>query len=90
MTETDREARLRALKALIIEATGKDMDPGEIPDDAPLFGPEATLELDSVDGLQISMALQRRYGVRIADSKALRRVLTSVNHLADHLDQEGA
>ncbi|MCG5537210.1 MULTISPECIES: hypothetical protein [unclassified Halorhodospira] len=66
------------LKALILEATGKDAPPGGIPDDQPLFGGGTPLELDSLDGLQISMALQRRWGIRVNDPKELRRVLESV------------
>lgn len=73
------------LKRMILEECDRDIDPQALADDAPLFGPESPLELDSLDGLQISMALQQRYGVRIADPKELRRVLTSINDLADHL-----
>lgn len=70
------------LKQMIVEETDKDIDPASIGDDEPLFGPRAALELDSIDGLQISMALQRRYGLSITDPKEMRRVLTSVDALA--------
>lgn len=73
------------LKRLIVEATDKDIDPAEIGDDEPLFGRYSTLELDSLDGLQISMALQSGYDVVITDPKQLRRLLVSVNTMADYL-----
>ncbi|MGB1558526.1 MAG: phosphopantetheine-binding protein [Oceanococcaceae bacterium] len=73
------------LKQLIIEEADKDLDPASIGDDEGLFGPETRLQLDSIDGLQISMALQMHYGVRITDPKALVRIMASVNSLADHL-----
>lgn len=73
------------LKRLIVEECDRDIDPTTLPDDAPLFGSESPLDLDSLDGLQISMALQQRYGVRIADPKQLRRILRSINDLADYL-----
>ncbi len=88
MADTDQSAFKKELKRLIIDATGQDLTPDDIPDDAPLFGRNACLELDSVDGLQISMALQRQHGVRITDSKVLRRVLKSVDTLAAHLEQQ--
>lgn len=75
------------LKQLIVEETDKDIDPQQIGDDEPLFGRRSTLGLDSLDGLQISMALQTRYGVVITDPKQLRRLLVSVNTLAEYLQQ---
>lgn len=74
------------LKRMIVEETGKsEVDPAQITDDEALFGPEAPLELDSLDGLQISVALKQRYGVEINDSKVLRRVMRNIETLADYL-----
>jgi len=87
MTSTPATDLKLELKRLIVEECDRDIDPASLADDAPLFGPESPLDLDSLDGLQISMALQQRYGVRIADPKELRRVLTSINDLAAYLGQ---
>jgi acyl carrier protein len=73
------------LKRLIIAACDKDVAPADIDDDEPLFGPDARLELDSLDALQISMALQKRFGVRLSDSKETRRILASIANLAEYL-----
>lgn len=73
------------LKLLIIESCDRDCAPGTITDDEPLFGPEAPLQLDSLDALQISMALKKQYGIRLGDSKETRRVLSSVATLAAYL-----
>ena len=75
----------QGLKKLILTACNLDDDPGSIEDDEPLFGPESSLELDSIDALQISVAIKREYGITIPDSKELRRVFGSVNILADYL-----
>lgn len=80
----------RELKQLIIEACDKQVDADSIGDDDILFGPDAALGLDSLDALQISMALQKRYGLRLTDSKDTRRLLSCVAHLADHLEQRAA
>lgn len=74
------------LKALIVEACDKDCDPASITDDEILFGPEAPLQLDSLDALQVSMAIKKTYGLRLPDSKETRRVLSSVANMAEHLD----
>ena len=73
------------LKQLIVEACDKDFDPATITDDEPLFGQDARLALDSLDALQVSMALQKRFGVRLVDSKETRRILTHVASLAAFL-----
>ncbi len=73
------------LKALILEATEKTEPSGGLDDHEPLFGGDARLDLDSMDALQLSMALQQTYGIRMADSKDTRRALASVAHLAQHL-----
>ncbi|MDR1349908.1 MAG: phosphopantetheine-binding protein [Zoogloeaceae bacterium] len=76
-----------ALKILIVQSCEKDCDPAGIADDEPLFGSDARLALDSLDALQLSMALQKRYGIRLTDSKETRRILANVESLAGWLYQ---
>jgi acyl carrier protein len=73
------------LKALILYAADKDEPQGGLADDEILFGPESRLMLDSLDALQISMEIQKRYWIRLADSKETRRALTNIAHLAEYL-----
>jgi acyl carrier protein len=80
----DEGLKLR-LKQLIVTEADKDVAPESITDDEALFGPQTSLALDSIDGLQISMALQNQFGVRITDPKQLIRIMRSINTLADHL-----
>lgn len=80
----DAALKLR-LKQLIVRETDKQVDPASVPDDRPLFGPNSALELDSVDGLQISMALQMEYALRVEDPKEMRRILADIDTLADHV-----
>ncbi|MBK1735652.1 hypothetical protein CKO15_10225 [Halorhodospira abdelmalekii] len=89
MTRSPTELPSREqLKTLILEATGKPMPTAGIPDDAPLFGADSVLELDSLDGLQISMAIQRELGLRITDPKALRRILQSIETLELYVHEQ--
>lgn len=78
-------ALIPELKTLVLDAADKAEPAGGIAPDEILFGPESRLQLDSLDALQISMAIQRRYGVRMADSKETRRALACLATLAEHL-----
>jgi acyl carrier protein len=81
---------LSELKTLVLEAAEKEAPEGGLSDTEPLFGPDARLDLDSLDALQISMAIQARFGVRMPDSKETRRALSSIAHLAQHLRERMA
>lgn len=76
------------LKRLIVEECDIPIDPGEIGDDDPLFGRDARLGLDSIDALQISLAIQNRFNLLITDSKQMRRVMKSMNTFADFIQPE--
>ena len=76
---------LALLKQLVLESVDQSEPPGGLREDEPLFGPDSRLDLDSLDALQLSMAIQTRYGVRMPDSKQTRQALQSLTHLAQHL-----
>jgi acyl carrier protein len=78
-------AFLAELRAHVLDAVEKAEPAGGLRDDEPLFGPESRLDLDSLDALQISMAIQKKYGVRMPDSKETRRALVSLLALAEHV-----
>lgn len=75
------EALKQALKAMIIEECDKDVTVSEITDDEVLIG--GPLELDSLDALQICMAVKNTYGVRIEGGPDARRALQSIQSLAE-------
>jgi acyl carrier protein len=76
------------LKRLIVEECDIMTDPGEIDDEETLFGRDSRLGLDSIDALQISMAIQDKYNIAITDSKEMRRVMRSLNTFADFIQPE--
>jgi len=73
------------IKRLIVDNCDLDIEPTDIDDDAPLFERTSNLELDSIDALQISIAIQNTFGIAIRDSKEMRRVMKSINSFADHI-----
>ena len=70
------------VKELIIDVLQlEDISPKDIDTDAPLF--VDGLGLDSIDALELGVALQKKYGISLsADSEDTRRHFASVNALA--------
>ena len=70
------------LKTLII-ATLKlsDIQPADIPDKEPLIG-SPRLGLDSIDALELVLAIEKQFGVKIGSSEESRRALADVSTLA--------
>jgi acyl carrier protein len=70
------------LKRLIVEALVlEDIAPDEIESEAPLF--VEGLGLDSIDALELAMALEEKFGVKIEDDPdENRRIFASVRSLA--------
>lgn len=73
------------IKALIVEALMlEDVTPAEIDSEAPLF--VDGLGLDSIDALELAIAIDKKYGVKIkAEDEATREVFRSVRTLAAHV-----
>jgi acyl carrier protein len=69
------------IRALMVENLMLQVKADEIADELPLFGPGG-LGLDSVDALQLVVALDKTYGLKIADPAAAREILQSVNTIS--------
>jgi acyl carrier protein len=85
MSRPELPILIAELKSLVLDAAEKPEPEGGLGDAEILFGDQSRLALDSLDALQVSMAIQQRYGVRMTDSKETRRALSSVAFLADYL-----
>ena len=74
------------LKQQIIDSLNlQGMKPEEIDDNAPLFG--EGLGLDSIDSLELMVLLERNYGIKIEDAREGRKILNSVQTMADYIQQ---
>ena len=77
------------IKALIIEALNiQHVKPEDINTNNPLFARDNILGLDSIDAIEIVMAVQRKYNVRIADQNLARTVLESIDTIAEFVARE--
>ena len=85
----DLEELKHNLKQMIIDECEKeDIEADDIPNDVELFSSASGLELDSLDALTISMALQNQFGIRVADPKAFRRIITTTDALTEYIVKE--
>lgn len=77
----DAIALKEQIKAMMVDNLMLQVPAAEIGDETPLFGPGG-LGLDSVDALQLVVALDKSFGLKIADPAAAREILQSVNSMA--------
>lgn len=66
------------IKDLMVENLMLQVTSGEIGDSQPLFGP-GSLGLDSVDALQLVVALDKNFGLKIPEPAAAKEILQSVD-----------
>ncbi len=69
------------IKRLMLENLMLQVTADEISDEQPLFGPDS-LGLDSVDALQLVVALDKTYGLKISSPEVAREVLRNVSSIA--------
>ena len=77
------------IKQAIVRSLRLPMEPSEIADKAPLFGPDG-LGLDSVDVLELVLELERSFGVTIEDQDTGMQALRSVDSIAEFIQARGA
>lgn len=77
------------LGRLIVEVINLDIDPEQIDPAAPLFGDG--LGLDSIDLLEIALAVSQRYGFSLrSDDPDNGRIFSSLRNLSAHIAQHRA
>ena len=77
------------IKHLLVENLMLQTPAADIGDDQPLFGPGG-LGLDSVDALQLVVALDKNYGLKISDPQAAKEILQNVNTIAAAVQAHGS
>jgi acyl carrier protein len=78
----DQQTELKhRIKAIMVENLMLQVSAADIKDDQLLFGP-GSLGLDSVDALQLVVALDKNFGLKIPTPAAAKEILQSVNAIA--------
>ena len=82
MTELIKEIKCLIIETLYLE----DINPDEIEDNAPLF--VEGLELDSIDALEIGVALQKKYQIKLNPKEEdLKKHFYSVQTIANYINE---
>ena len=83
---TQQKPAEQELAKLIVDSLGLEgVTPENIDPEAPLFGGE--LGLDSIDALELALAVSKRYGVQLrSDNPDNRRVFGSLRALSEHIE----
>ena len=86
----EQTAAQHELATLIVQSLNlESVPPEQIDPEAPQFGGE--LGLDSIDALEIALAVSKRYGFQLrSDNPDNRRIFTSLATLATHIEQHRA
>jgi len=84
----DNQAELSGrVKKMIVNAVKLKTAPDSIDNTKPLFGPGG-VGLDSIDALELVIALEKEFGVRIPDAAVGRKVLVSVDTIVKFIQEK--
>ena len=76
-----------SFKEVLIEYLNlEDITPSDIDDTDALFGDEG-LGLDSVDAIELVLAVEKEYGVKITDPKQYETIFASVQSLLNYINE---
>ena len=85
MTIEDTEQKVKEI--IVSSLDLEDVSPSDIDTEAPLFG--EGLGLDSIDALELGMAIKREFGISFSkDPAENKRVFRSVETLATHIMEQ--
>jgi acyl carrier protein len=82
----DANVLKQQIKSMMVENLMLQVAADEIGDEQPLFGPES-LGLDSVDALQLVVALDKQFGLKIRDPEMAKQILRNVNTIAQAVQE---
>lgn len=76
------------LKATIIEGLNlEDMTTDEIEDNMALFGDDG-LGLDSVDAIELTLMLEKEFGVKVTNMAEAESIFASINSLTAYINEQ--
>jgi acyl carrier protein len=80
-----------ACKELILEVLAiEDVEAADILDEVSLLSGENTITIDSIDVLEVVVAIQKKFQVKIRDQNHARLIVNSVDSIADFIQSQQA
>ena len=84
--KTMSEVSIETLREILVQNCMLKIDPESIGEETPLFGPQG-IGLDSLDALQIVIAVEKKFGIVIGDPAAAKDALQSLGVLRDWIQK---
>ena len=85
-----KDLKLQIKEMIVATLNLTDVNPADILDDQPLFSGENVITLDSIDGIELIMAIQRQFNVRLDDQNLARNILNTVEAMAEVITSKQA
>jgi acyl carrier protein len=83
---SSREELIQKIKEMIVRACEiKNVKPEDIPTDVPFIGGPGPLKLDSLDAIEIAMAIRYEFGVELRNASTAAKAMQSFDSLADFI-----
>lgn len=82
------ELRRKLKEIIVTNLRLEGITPESIADDSPLFG--SGLGLDSIDALELVVAIEQNFGIKVADGEVGKEAFASVTALADFIEKKQA
>ena len=80
-----------SIRDLVMDACDvEDIPKEDVGMDDPLIGPSSPMGLDSLDAVEIVVAIQETFGIRMNSQKLARKHLKSIRSLAEFVQQEAS
>jgi acyl carrier protein len=76
----------KQIKEIMVEELMLDVEADEITDAVPIFGAEG-LGLDSVDALQLGVAIEKHFGLKVGDAEKAKEILQSGETIARAIEE---
>ena len=84
MSEENLNTRI---KQMLVTSLMLKVSPDSIGDETPLFSPEG-LALDSIDALELAVAIEKNFGVATPSAEVARNAFVSVTTIADYISAQ--
>jgi acyl carrier protein len=82
------DIKLEVKKLIILTLNFKNVNPEDILDDVSFFSGENTIKIDSIDSLELVLAIQKQFTVKINNQNLARVIINTVNSISEFIYSE--
>jgi acyl carrier protein len=87
-TDSLNDIRLKCKKLILESLNIEDVQPDQILNDVSLLSGENTITIDSIDVLEVVVAIQKAFGVQIKDQNHARLIVDTVDTISEFIQKQ--